>query len=44
MKKDKKPTVIIETPKSATAIVGYSKKDVPRIAKKTVGKMLKRKK
>lgn len=42
MKKTSHPTVRVETPKKVTAIVGYSKKELPEIAKKTVKRNLRK--
>jgi hypothetical protein len=43
MKKIKKPTVFIESGKTASAIVGFSKKELPEIAKKTIKRNLRKK-
>jgi hypothetical protein len=40
----KKPTVMIESGKKASAITGYSKKELPGIAKKVVKRHLSKRK
>lgn len=44
MKNREKPTVIIEAGNTASAIVGFNKKEVPQIAKKVVKRSLNKKK
>ena len=39
-KKQNKPTVIVESGKKASAIFGYSKKELPGVAKKVVKRQL----